>query len=70
MYEKSIAIGLPGMEKHIRFLEQLEQPFYNNNDTLREELLKEQFEEKYGPLREWLKKTQRADVNFAKEYAR
>lgn len=70
MYEKSIALSLPGMEKHIRFLETLEKPYYYDDDTLNEPLLKEHFEEKYGPLRNWLQKTRRLDPNFVKEYAR
>jgi anaerobic magnesium-protoporphyrin IX monomethyl ester cyclase len=70
MYEKSVAVSLPGMEKHIHFLEQLEKPFYRPDDTLKEELLKESFEEKYGELRDWLKRTKHLDPNFIKEYAR
>lgn len=70
MYEKSVALSLPGMEKHIQFLEELEKPFYRPDDSLNEALLLETFENKYGELRNWLQQTKKMDANFIKEYAR
>ena len=59
------------MEKHIRFLEDLEKPYYTPAGTLKEDLLKADFDARHGELRSWLaRSSKRSDVEFVKGYAR
>jgi len=53
-YARSIEYSIPGMQKHILFLEKFEKPYYTASGHLREEVLKSDFEARYGGLREWL----------------
>ncbi|HEV7369894.1 B12-binding domain-containing radical SAM protein [Arenibaculum sp.] len=70
-YERSVAVGNAGMERHIAFLEKLEEPYYTAAGTLREDLLKADFEARYGGLRAWLERSsKRDDAAFTKAYAR
>jgi hypothetical protein len=54
-YARSVADSIPGMERHIAHLEQLEQPYYTPSGSLKEDLLKSDFDGRYGPLREYLR---------------
>lgn len=58
-YQRSVAQGNVGMLRHIAFLEQLEKPYYTSADTLREDMLKTEFAEKYGATRDWLQQSLR-----------
>jgi hypothetical protein len=69
-YQKSVQSGIPGMERHIRFLEEVEKPYYTAGGTLREDLLKADFESRRGGLRDWLGTTVRHDNNFVQAFAR
>jgi anaerobic magnesium-protoporphyrin IX monomethyl ester cyclase len=53
-YARSVNQGQEGMHRHIGFLERLEAPYYTPSGTLKEELLKADFEAKHGALRERL----------------
>jgi hypothetical protein len=70
-YARSVDRGRAGMEQHIRFLADLEKPYYTSSGTLKEERLKADFDSRYGELRDWLaKSSKRTDVEFVKRYAR
>ncbi|MFF3347090.1 B12-binding domain-containing radical SAM protein [Streptomyces sp. NPDC002779] len=70
-YARSVDRGRAGMEQHIRFLADLEKPYYTSSGTLKEERLKADFDSRYGELRHWLaKSSKRTDVEFVKRYAR
>lgn len=70
-YERSVEVGRAGMERHIAFLEKLEEPYYTASGTLREDLLKADFDARYGGLRSWLERSsKREDAAFTKAYAR
>lgn len=70
-YARSVAMGRPGMERHIAFLEQLEKPYYTPSGSLRENLLKSDFDARHGKLRSWLASSARgAEPKFARAYAR
>ena len=70
-YARSVECGRAGMEKHIRFLEDLEKPYYTPAGTLKEDLLKADFDARHGELRSWLaRSSKRSDVEFVKGYAR
>lgn len=70
-YLRSVKCGRVGMERHIRFLEELEKPYYTASGILKEDLLKADFDARHGELRDWLvKSTRRRDLLFVKEYAR
>ncbi|MEV0633532.1 radical SAM protein [Streptomyces sp. NPDC050619] len=70
-YARSVDRGRAGMEQHIRFLEDLEKPYYTTSGTLKEDLLKADFDSRHGELRDWLaKSSKRSDVEFVKRYAR
>lgn len=70
-YERSVALGRPGMQRHIEFLEQLEQPFYRgSDDVLDEDALKQDFEERWGGERAWLERSLRRHPEFLKVFAR
>ncbi len=68
-YERSVAVGKPGMERHIQFLEELEKPYYTPSGTLREELLKQDFEQKHGAQREWLRANVQRPAEFMKAFS-
>jgi len=68
-YARSVEMGNRGMEAHIHMLEKMEAPYYTASGTLKENLLKADFEQRYGPLRERLEKTIRLDNQFEKRYA-
>jgi anaerobic magnesium-protoporphyrin IX monomethyl ester cyclase len=53
-YAYSVDVGRAGMERHIAFLEELERPYYSPSGVLKEDLLKADFDTKYGELRKWL----------------
>jgi anaerobic magnesium-protoporphyrin IX monomethyl ester cyclase len=65
-YALSVEHGLPGMERHVHFLEQLEKPYYTENGTLKEHLLEADFAGRKGELRDWLATAVHRDPNFAK----
>lgn len=67
-HARCVQPGNSGMLKHIQFLEQIEKPYYNRGGELREDLLKRDFESKYGRLRERLATTVRQG-NPEKVYA-
>lgn len=70
-YARSIAQSRAGMERHIAFLEELEQPYYTPSGTLREDRLKADFEARWGGLRDWLAtSSRREDREFTRIYAR
>ncbi|MCN9243706.1 radical SAM protein [Streptomyces sp. RY43-2] len=70
-YQRSVECGRAGMEQHIRFLAELEKPYYTSSGTLKEDLLKADFDARYGDLRTWLgRSSKRSDVEFVKGYAR
>jgi hypothetical protein len=70
-YARSVECSRAGMERHIRFLEELEQPYYTAAGTLKEDLLKADFDARHGELRSWLSHaSKRSDVEFVKGYAR
>ncbi|WP_030784569.1 B12-binding domain-containing radical SAM protein [Streptomyces sp. NRRL S-920] len=70
-YSRSVDRGREGMRQHIHFLEQLEKPYYTAAGTLREDLLKADFDARHGELREWLARSSKStDVEFVKRYAR
>lgn len=70
-YARSVERGRAGMEQHIRFLEELEQPYYTASGTLKEDLLKADFDTRYGELRSWLARSSKSsDVEFVQGYAR
>jgi anaerobic magnesium-protoporphyrin IX monomethyl ester cyclase len=70
MYERSIAVSIPGMKKHIEYLENLEKPFYTSEGTLKENRLEEVFNERYGKLKEWLSQTRKLEKQFEKMFAK
>ncbi|MGW7518447.1 B12-binding domain-containing radical SAM protein [Streptomyces sp. NPDC054796] len=70
-YARSVERGRAGMEQHIRFLEELEKPYYTASGTLKEPLLKADFDARHGALRDWLaRSSKRSDLEFVKGYAR
>ncbi|MFH9942273.1 B12-binding domain-containing radical SAM protein [Streptomyces murinus] len=70
-YARSVERGRAGMEQHIRFLAELEKPYYTASGTLKEDLLKSDFDSRYGELRSWLRRSsRRQDVEFVKAYSR
>ncbi|MGW1073326.1 B12-binding domain-containing radical SAM protein [Streptomyces sp. NPDC002537] len=70
-YARSVERGRAGMEQHIRFLEGLEKPYYTTSGTLKEDLLKADFDTRHGELRTWLaRSSKRTDLQFVKGYAR
>lgn len=70
-YSRSVARSRHGMERHIAFLEEIEKPYYTAQDTLREDLLRADFESRHGATRDWLARSARGkDRAFAKAYAR
>lgn len=70
-YSKSVAQSRIGMERHIGVLQEIEKPYYTAAGTLREDLLKADFESRHGALRDWLaKSSKRDDEKFARAYAR
>ena len=70
-YALSVDRGRAGMEQHIRFLEELEKPYYTASGTLKEDLLKADFDARHGELRSWLTRSSRhKDLHFVQGYAR
>lgn len=69
VYARSVAQGLPGMRRHIEFLEEIEKPYYGAAGRLNEDLLKDDFEAKHGERRAWLETSMRRDPGFAKAFA-
>lgn len=67
-YQRSVALGKQGMEAHAQFLETLEKPYYTPSGQLKEDLLKADFEDKYGYLREWLGKSTKRDPQFFRNF--
>lgn len=68
-YAKSVELGIPGMERHIRFLEEVEKPYYTASGTLKEDLLKADFTARRGELQQWLAGTCRQDAGFVRAFA-
>lgn len=68
-YARSVKVGIPGMERHVRFLEALEKPYYTASGELRENRLLEDFAARHGALREWLAGTVRHDPSFEQAFA-
>ncbi|MBS2964831.1 radical SAM protein [Actinocrinis puniceicyclus] len=70
-YSRSVECGKAGMQRHIRFLEELEKPYYTASGTLKEDRLKADFDARFGELRSWLSRSsKRTDVQFVAGYAR
>lgn len=70
-YARSVAEGRAGMERHIAFLQELEKPYYTRTGSLREDVLKADFEQRFGATRDWLARSARgADREFVRMYAR
>lgn len=70
-YARSVEYSRGGMERHIRFLEELEKPYYTASGTLKDDLLRADFDARYGALRDWLAlSSKRSDPQFVKAYAR
>jgi anaerobic magnesium-protoporphyrin IX monomethyl ester cyclase len=70
-YSRSVAMSRAGMERHIADLEQIEKPYYTSSGSLRESLLKSDFDSRYGKLRAWLSRSaQGDDAKFTRAYAR
>jgi anaerobic magnesium-protoporphyrin IX monomethyl ester cyclase len=70
-YALSVDRSRAGMERHIRFLEELEKPYYTAAGTLKEDLLKADFDAEHGELRSWLaRSSRRKDLQFVQGYAR
>jgi anaerobic magnesium-protoporphyrin IX monomethyl ester cyclase len=70
-YSRSVTMSRTGMERHIADLERLEEPYYTSSGSLREDLLKADFEERHGELRTWLARSaQGSELGFARAYAR
>ena len=70
-YSRSVDQSRVGMERHIRFLEELEKPYYTASGTLKEDLLRADFDARHGALRDWLtRSSKRNDPQFVKAYAR
>lgn len=70
-YARSVEQSRVGMERHIGFLEELERPYYTAARTLKEDLLKADFDARHGALRAWLSRSSRRnDPTFVKAYAR
>jgi radical SAM superfamily enzyme YgiQ (UPF0313 family) len=53
-YQGSVARARTGTLRHIEFLRDVERPFYRADDTLDEDRLKDDFERRFGKLRQWL----------------
>jgi radical SAM superfamily enzyme YgiQ (UPF0313 family) len=53
-YQRSVACAREGTMRHIAFLREVEAPFYRADDTLDEDLLKGDFDKRFGKLRQWL----------------
>ena len=70
MYSRSIDQSLPGMRKHIAFLKEFERPYYTKDGILKEQMLVDEFEEKYGDMRKWLSQVEKRDLAFDKNYSR
>lgn len=68
-YAKSVQLGIPGMERHARFLETIEAPYYTDAGRLKEDLLEADFEARHGALRARLAETVRVDAGFARAFA-
>jgi|GEM_PF-2429387 len=56
-HARCVGPGVDGMLKHARYLEDVERPYYTAEGTLREDLLRSDFESRYGLLRARLAKT-------------
>lgn len=67
-YEKSVQASLPGMVRNAETLEKLEKPYYTAEDSLREEMLKRDFADQYGGLRERLRNLVR-DRDLVKSFS-
>lgn len=67
-HARCVQPGNEGMLKHIRFLEEIEKPYYTASGELREDLLRSDFDNRYGALRERLAGTIRQG-NPEKVYA-
>jgi anaerobic magnesium-protoporphyrin IX monomethyl ester cyclase len=50
-HARCVKPGNDGMLKHIQFLESIEKPYYTSSGVLKENLLKADFESRYGELR-------------------
>lgn len=55
-YARSVEPGVRSMDRHIAFLEEIEKPYYTPKGELKEDLLKADFEDRYGELKQWLGK--------------
>lgn len=53
-HARCVEPGNQGMVKHIEFLESIEAPYYTEGGSLRESVLREAFEDRYGRLRDRL----------------
>jgi hypothetical protein len=53
-YQQSVACSRAGSLRHIAFLREIEGPFYRSDDTLDEPRLKDEFDSRFGKLRQWL----------------
>ena len=58
-HARCVKPGNDAMRKHIAYLEEIEKPYYTAGGELKEDLLKQHFEDRYGALRERLAKSVR-----------
>lgn len=68
-YAHSINYSIPGMEKHARYLEMIEKPYYTSSGRLKENILRSDFETRYGYIRERLARSLKRDTNFIKRFS-
>lgn len=67
-HARCVKPGNDGMLKHISYLESIERPYYTSAGMLKEDLLKSDFEGRYGALKARLAATVKLDGPIAKAY--
>lgn len=67
-HARCVKPGNEGMLKHISYLEEIEKPYYTNEGILKEDLLKSDFDGKYGELKERIGRTIRTEGQPEKVY--
>jgi hypothetical protein len=50
------------MERHIQLLEKIEQPYYTREGHLKEDLLRADFESRYGHIARWVERSQKRET--------
>jgi hypothetical protein len=67
-HARCVKPGNDGMLKHISYLENIERPYYTSAGILKEDLLKADFENRYGALKARLTATVKRDGPTVKAY--